>query len=178
MRRTFYLWPLIGMLGLSGCASTAKNTNFGCAQAPERVATPYTPSKALPAQYEPLPASLAAVTRSYRLQVATPQIMPCTSLKLHKEIFLQRRPDPALVLKEVREFYAQDGTLIARHSEDVSRQLQQSGAYSASVSLPIPAAAPSGTYRIVSKLLLQRPGENQPTVVGWTHARFRITNQP
>lgn len=175
--RAFYLWLLAGMLGISGCANTAKS-HFGCAQAPERAATPYMPAKTLQAQYEPLPKGLLAVTRSYRLQVATPQIMPCNSLKLTKEVFLQRRPDPSVVFKEVREFYAQDGTLIARHNEDVTRQLQQSGAYSASLSLPIPAAAPPGTYRIVSKLLVERPGESQPAVVGWTHARFRIDSRP
>lgn len=177
MMRGLYILLLAGALGLSGCAST-RNSHFGCAQAPEKAATPYTPLQTQQAKHEPLPAGLKAATRAYRLEVATPQIMPCNSLKLRKEVFLQRRPDPGMVFTEVREFYAQDGTLIARHSEDVSRQLHASGAYSASLSLPIPAAAPPGTYRIVSKLLLGRPGETRPLVVGWTHARFRITSQP
>lgn len=93
--------------------------------------------------------------QTYRWTANAARIAPCSVLLVKKEIGLQRERGAQGVLKEVREFYAEDGTLIVRNTEDVTKQLARSGQYAGSVSLPIPASAPAGHYRIVSKLILE-----------------------
>ena len=68
------------------------------------------------------------------------------------------------MLNEMREFYAEDGTLIATSTQDISEQVKKSGAYIATTPLPIPKSAPPGKYKIVNKLLFERRGDRRAPV--------------
>ncbi len=89
---------------------------------------------------------------------------PCTTLALHKDVVIHRSSDSDVVLNEIREFYAEDGTLIASTTQDISAQVQRSGNYIANTPLPIPKTAPPGKYRIINKLMFERRGSSRPPV--------------
>lgn len=101
-----------------------------------------------------LPSARSVHVQSYRLHADRYRVRACGRITLFYEVVLARQGEA--VLREVREYYADDGTLIASSSEDVSRQLPTSGRYTRSTILPIPAAAPAGRYRVVSRLLVKK----------------------
>lgn len=113
--------------------------------------------------------------QSYRWTPQVTRIAPCSVLNIKKEIGLQRERGAQGLLTEVREFYAEDGTLIVRNSEDVTAQLARSGRYAGSVSLPIPASAPTGHYRIVSKLILERG--KKPQLLARAIVNFQVATR-
>ncbi|MDH4134546.1 MAG: hypothetical protein OEV31_07125, partial [Gammaproteobacteria bacterium] len=69
-----------------------------------------------------------------------------------------------IILTEIREFYAEDGSMITTSSQDITDQVKHSGNYVATTPLPIPKAAPPGKYRIVSKLVFDRRGKGRSPV--------------
>ena len=161
---------------LATCAAPADKAPTDCsAQRP--TPTPYQRQATGFLRLGALPAGARVVVRDYRLRVDRESVVPCGHLQLRKEIALVRAPKGALVLKEVREFYAEDGTLIVRASEDVSEQLRATGAYGGGLSLPIPARAPAGNYRIVNKLLWEG-GKGKPVLLSEAVATFRVVRAP
>lgn len=159
---------LLAML-LGGCASM---DNFSCdmheqsARAAKPVTT-YTPAEPKPNAAAPytLPAGSNAQVSTYKLTFRPGFTKPCTSITLRKDVVIQRSGDAQVVLNEIREFYAEDGTLITTATQDVSAQIKKSGAYIAVTPLPIPKSAPPGKYKIVNKLMFERRGDRRPAVL-------------
>ena len=151
---------------LHGCASM---NNFGCDVHDQnaRNVKPITTYKSTPARPNAappysLPAGNVAQVSTYKLSFRPGFTRPCTTVTLHKNVVIQRSDEPQVVLNEVREFYAEDGTLIASATQDISAQVNKSGSYTATTPLPIPKSAPPGKYKIVSKLLYERRGDRRP----------------
>lgn len=158
--------------GLAACVAPAEKAPADCsAQRP--LATPYARQATGFLRLGQLPKGARVVVRDYQLRLDRGTVVPCGELHLRKEVALLRAPRSALVLKEVREFYAEDGTLIVRASEDVSAQLRATGAYGGGLSLPIPARAPAGNYRIVNKLFWEG-AKGKPVLLSEAVAKFRV----
>ncbi len=111
-----------------------------------------------------LPAGSIAQAPTYKLIFKPGYTKPCTTLSLHKDVVIQRSDEANVILNEIREFYAEDGTLIATSAQNISEQVKISGAYIATTPLPIPKSAPPGKYKIVSKLLFERRGDRRAPV--------------
>ena len=111
-----------------------------------------------------LPAGSIAQVPTYKLTFKPGFTKPCTTLTLHKDVVILRSNEPNVTLNEIREFYAEDGTLIATSTQDISAQVMQSGGYIATTPLPIPRSAPPGKYKIVNKLLFERSGDRRAPV--------------
>ena len=62
---------------------------------------------------------------------------PCDTLTVNKELALLRKDDPRFLFTEINEYYAADGTLITKNTQEVTGQLSRSGRYIASDHLPI-----------------------------------------
>jgi hypothetical protein len=166
---------------LAGCATRHENT---CADFEEhRKQADYTTtyrfsesdSQAVAHHFKPLPRGTSVVVRLYKMRADPSRIKPCRDLTIRKELYLQRAEGSNVILEEVREFYTDQGTLIASKTEVLSDQLRTSGYYSGETPLPIPQQAPPGRYRIVSKLVLKTRGR-QPhaLVLGRTSATFQV----
>ncbi len=154
---------------LSGCASM---DNFSCdmheTQARgSRPVTTYTSTASKTGENVPraLPAGSIALAPTYKLTFKPGFTKPCTTLTLHKDVVIQRSDETNVMLNEIREFYAEDGTLIATSTQDISEQVKRSGAYIATTPLPIPKSAPPGKYKIVNKLLFERRGDRRAPVL-------------
>lgn len=165
----------VAVLLLGGCTVPAKKTAADCSEQ-RATATPYARQAIGFLRLGALPKGARIVVRDYRLRLDRETVGPCEQLNLRKEIALVRAAKGKLVLKEVREFYAEDGTLIVRASEDVSGQLNATGAYGGSLTLPIPARAPAGNYRIVNKLLWEG-GKGKPVLLSEAVAEFRVVRE-
>jgi hypothetical protein len=168
------------VLLISGCASVPGGT---CAQFEERIkeleyATQY---RNVDTDFDPtthhfklLPRNTSAVVPLYKLQLDADTISPCNHLAIHKELYLQRSAKGGAEFEEIREFYSGDGTLIASKRETVSKQLNVSGYYVATVPLPIPKLAPMGKYLIVSKLVVRTTKNRQGTVLAKASVGFQV----
>jgi hypothetical protein len=124
--------------------------------------------------FKPLPAGEAARARHYTLRFDRDDVAACNHLVIRKELYLQRTPRSGLRFQETREFYSGDGTLVAVKHEALDNQLPATGYYLASVPLPIPQNAPTGNYRVVSKLLLQG-SDGKAQLLATTSASFQVT---
>lgn len=111
-----------------------------------------------------LPAGSIAQVPAYKLTFKPGFTKPCATLTLHKAVVIQRSDEASVVLNEIREFYAEDGTLITTSTQDISEQVKKSGAYVATTPLPIPKSAPPGKYKIVNKLMFERRGDRRAPV--------------
>lgn len=151
---------------LHGCASV---DDFGCdvheqkAQTTKSITT-YRPAPARPnaAPVYSLPAGSVPQVTTYKLSFRPGFTKPCTTVTLLKDVVIQRSDETQVVLNEIREFYAEDGTLITSATQDVTAQVTKSGSYTATTPLPIPKIAPPGKYKIISKLMFERRGEKKP----------------
>ena len=112
-----------------------------------------------------LPAGSVAQAPTYTMSFKPGFTKPCTTLSLYKNVVVYRSNDADVVLNEVREFYAEDGTLIATNTQDITTQVKTSGTYIATTPLPVPKSAPPGKYKIVSKLLFERRHDRRPAVL-------------
>jgi hypothetical protein len=165
LRRSALLTILLAAL-LGGCAGM---NEFSCdmhetqARGTKPVTT-YTPAatKAGEAAFRALPAGSVTQVPTYKLTFKPGFTKPCSTLTLHKDVVILRSNDVNVALNEVREFYAEDGTLIATATQDISEQVKASGSYVATTPLPIPKSAPPGKYKIVNKLLYERHGDRRP----------------
>jgi len=152
----------------SGCASFENLDLFGdeCSRYESRAKssrynTLYKPASKKPADVKAAPKGVLAQVPVYKMAFDGDKIKPCSDLSIHKEIVLRRSDRPDLIFKETREFYAQDGTLIATNAEDISEQLTTSDTYQTVTPLPVPRSAPPGKYRIVSRLTVEtKAGKN------------------
>ena len=122
----------------------------------------------------PLGRRVYARALKYRVRVATPAVPACEDLTVVKEVILQRRDDPKFRFTEINEYYTGAGELIATRTQDLTAHLGASGRYTARDRLPVPAAAPPGRYRMVSKLILTREGSKRAYLLSRDSARFRI----
>lgn len=160
------LLALLALLG--GCAST---TDYRCDAHESRTrgikpTTTYRliepkPGHATP---RPLPPGSIAQVSTYKMTFRPGFTKPCTTLTLRKDVVIHRSADPDMVLTEVREFYAEDGTLITPSTQDITEQVKKSGTYVATTPVPIPRSAPPGKYKIVCKLLFERHGSSRSAV--------------
>jgi hypothetical protein len=128
--------------------------------------TTYTLTELKPGETAPrmLPVGSVPMVPTYKISFKPGFTKPCTTLTLHKDVVILRSDEATVLLNEVREFYAEDDTLIATATQDISSQVKKSGTYIATTPLPIPKSAPPGKYKIVSKLLFERRGDRRPPV--------------
>lgn len=142
-----------------------------------RTTLKYSEEKTRTAQqkYAPLPTKgVYAIVPLYEIEPEEAETRPCRNFLINKRLFLQRQDDPDFVLRERSEFYAEDGTLIVSNTQDLTQQLLRSGYYVGSDTLPIPADAPAGSYRLVTKLLLSKKGRKTVFLLGSKEIRYRI----
>jgi hypothetical protein len=167
-------------LTLGGCAALVPQHD--CAQFEQQrkttdYGTRYTAdggeSQRLAKKYSALPKARLAAAPLYRIDVDTHALRPCTHLQLSKELYLQRS-NGEMVIEETREFYAEDGTRIATKTETLGAQLRHTGFYRATVALPIPASAPGGRYRVVSKLMLRTKPAATAQLLAEAETRFEV----
>ena len=126
-------------------------------------------------RYPPLPVKgVYAIARLYAIEPDAPEARPCSNLSIEKRLFLQRRDDPEFVLREISEFYAEDGTLITTNSQVVTEQMPRTGYYMAHDLLPIPEDAPPGRYHLVTKLILTKEGRKATFLLGSSKTEYRI----
>ncbi len=171
-----WLVPLIAViLVLSGCVTAPEDEcQVQAANARKLDLTTHYHLAAPTLTFGPLPRGALAEATLYRISINEKQVRPCQNIMIHKELYLRRNRQPNLIFKETREFYAEDGTLIATNTEDLSNQHRGSGLYASQTPLPIPRTAPPGNYLIVSKLALQRRGDWHNFLLGRTEVTFRI----
>jgi len=167
---------LTGMLG--GCASIS---NFSCDMhesqtrgvKPVTTYTLTTPQGS--AAPRTLPAGSVAQAPVYKITFKPGFTKPCTTLTLHKDVIIERSDEAGVILTEIREFYAENGTLITTATQDISNQVKKSGTYVATTQLPIPKSAPPGKYKIVSKLMYERHGNRRaPMPISRAEGNFYI----
>jgi hypothetical protein len=126
----------------------------------------------------PLPKGVVAQVTVYKMAFDGDKIKPCSDLSIRKEIVLQRTAQPDLQLREIREFYAQNGALITTNAEDISEQIAVSGVYQAVTPLPIPRSAPPGKYRIVSRLMVETKTAKKPVQLAKVEGVFQVVPPP
>lgn len=168
----------VAVILLTGCATLRpdKCEQFDQARKATDYDTVYSYSKAETRRAEhsfahrPRRDSVAA--RWYTLRLNRARTHPCEHLYLIKDLYLERSAR-GMTLEEQREFYTAKGQLIATKRENITDQLSKSGFYTASVPLPIPPGAPSGTYRVVTRLIAVLPKERPQTLATAT-AEFRV----
>lgn len=127
---------------------------------------------------KPLPRGIVAQVVVYKMAFDGDKIKPCSDLSIRKEIVLQRTAQPDLLLREIREFYAQDGALIATNAEDISEQLTVSGIYQTITPMPIPRSASPGKYRIVSRLMVETKAMKKPIQLAKVAGVFHVIPSP
>lgn len=110
----------------------------------------------------------------YKIRTSSKKVQGCDSLVLNKKLSLYRKPNKRFIFTERQEYYASDKTLIAVHEQDLTDQLDTSGRYTSSGELPIPHSAPTGKYRVVSKLILKRKGSKRSFKLAQATTWFRI----
>jgi hypothetical protein len=153
---------------LGGCASMG---DFSCDmhETQSRGTKPVTTysladTKSGEAAFRQLPASSIAQVPTYKIRFKPGFTKPCATVTLLKDVAILRSDETTVMLNEIREFYAEDGTLIATSTQDISEQVKKSGNYIATTPLPIPKSAPPGKYKIVNKLMYERRGDRRAPV--------------
>jgi hypothetical protein len=165
----------VSLTWLSGCAGLS---DYACTLQESRaqssdLATHYRYT-APPEGNGLLPRGASVKATHYTVALNVVRIEPCTTLSIIKEVHLLRASDGDILIKETREFYAEDGTLITSLTEDITSQLNRSGVYTAVTPLPIPRSAPAGRYRIVSRLSLERSRGGRAQLLSAAEASFSI----
>jgi hypothetical protein len=164
--RPILLLTLVAAL-LGGCASMEEySCNLHEQQTRgEKPVTTYRLVQVKPGQpvARALPAGSIAQVPTYTMTFKPGFTKPCTTLSLYKDVVIYRSNDD-VVLNEIREFYAEDGTLITTSTQDITTQVKISGTYVATTPLPVPKSAPPGKYKIISKLMFERRHGRRPAV--------------
>lgn len=146
-RNAEWAFALAALVFASGCATGVRPTDCKSAKV---TSTAYQASHRIKSTASASSRYGVAVPL-YRLRAAQSRVQHCTALTIRKELWIERQ-DSSLSLTETREFFAEDGTLIARTTDDVSAQLPRTGGYEAKLEVPVPSGAPAGRYRLVSRL--------------------------
>jgi len=162
------LAPIAALLLMSGCAAIDKLTcdmHESSTRGMKPVTTyAYIAPKAGQPSPRPLPRGSVPHVSTYTMTFKPGFTKPCATLTLYKDVAFERSDDTDNVLTEIREFYAEDGTLITSYTQDITAQTMKSGVYVATTPLPVPKSAPPGKYKIVSKLLFEKHGSRRPAV--------------
>ena len=168
MKRIFPLILLLIALLLGGCAGLQQNSCEAHEERTRGVKPVTTYLAVIPATGQTVPRNLPAgsvpIVTVYKLSFKPGYTKPCTTLTLHKDVIIQRSAGDDTVLNEIREFYAEDGSLITSSAQDVTAQIKNSGHYNAATPLPIPKTAPPGKYKIVSRLMYERRANSRPAI--------------
>ena len=130
-------------------------------------------SKTAARDFRSLPEGHLAAARMYRVWVDQSNITPCQILAIKSSVYLQRT-DKRLWFEEVREFYTKDGYKITENKSELSQSLGRTGYYLGEAPLPIPQAAPPGTYRIVSKLYFRTSPKRRAVLLAEASTEFRV----
>jgi len=130
-------------------------------------------SKIAARDFRSLPEGHLAAARMYRVWVDQSKITPCQLLAIKSSVYLQRT-DRQLWFEEVREFYTKDGYKITENKSELSRSLGRTGYYLGQAPLPIPQAAPPGTYRIVSKLYFRTSPKRRAILLAEASTEFKV----
>lgn len=166
---------------LAGCATlfqpdpcrTFKNESAGINKdTVYRVAA--SESKVAARDFRPLPDGHVAAARMYRVWVDQSKITPCQFLAIKSSFYLQRADRP-LWFEEVREFYTKDGYKITENKTELSTTLSRTGFFLGQAPLPIPPAAPPGTYRIVSKLYFRTAPKRRAVLLAEATTVFDVS---
>lgn len=171
-RTSIRLASLIVTMQLSACAMTPTDVatcDTAGAQRPPYALVARNPRP------EPAAAESPRVTR-YRLTLDQHQVSPCASLRLRKEVTFVTSTTPRPSIWEIQDFFAGNGTFIARHSEDISTQLARSGRYARTIVLPVPQSTPPGRYRVVSRLVVKQNGREMP--LASASSEFSVSRAP
>ena len=179
LKRTVFIF-LLGSL-VSGCAtlfqpdpcrgfksesaSVNKDTTYHLAAAESKVAA---------RDFRSLPDGHVAAARMYRVWVDQTKITPCQLLSIKSSFYLQRAGQ-RLWFEEVREFYTKDGYKITENMTELSNALARTGFYLGEAPLPIPQAAPPGTYRIVSKLYFRTAPKRRAILLAEASTEFDVS---
>jgi hypothetical protein len=110
----------------------------------------------------------------FQLSPKANAVRPCEILVLNKELVLQARSPAKLPITEVREFYAENGTLIATRRDNLRGQFPTAGQYRGEAAIPIPPGAPAGKYRIVVRLTSDGAGGRKPLSLATAETSFVI----
>lgn len=170
MRSGVAVTLLLFALVLTGC-STLNPRDAQC-RVNEGPSLPYS-SMSRTTRTDDLPDGTLVSAHRYQLRPQQFQVMPCDNLLIVKELHARTAPGRRFRLSEVREFYADDGSLIAQAKEDVSRQITRSGMYRGVLALPIPGNTPAGIYRMVGKLFVDNLGE-APILLNEAETEFEV----
>lgn len=166
-------WRTLGAVSLAatliGCVPLPPNTQHPRARICT-VGTAWSTAYASTRLLGALPTGQVRVLR-YSATVHPDQGRRCGSLLLAKQLTILRGPGP-LRLVEVRDFYIH-GRLVAQHRAFISRQIPDSGAYKAQLTLPIPGSAPFGRYQVVS-LLYARWGAGPSRLLAQARTAFSV----
>jgi hypothetical protein len=166
IRRSSLFFVVVSTAWLGGCAGMG---GFSCDMHETRArgakpVTTYTLTGSRNSETTLRTGSIAQVP-TYKLTFKPGYTKPCTTLTLHKNVVILRSDEATVILNEVREFYAENGELIASSTQDISEQVKKSGTYVANTPLPIPKSAPPGKYKIINKLLFERRGDRRSPVL-------------
>lgn len=181
MKEKLFHWRNLLPLCLAALAGCVTTDEFGCDMHESRTrdAKPVTTYQALPPKPglnapRTLPAGSLPQAPVYSMRFKPGFTKPCTTVTLYKDVVILRSAANGISLNEIREFYAEDGTLITSATQNITDQVRHSGNYLATTPLPIPRNAPPGKYKIVSKLQAERRGDRRPIPVARAEGFFYI----
>lgn len=181
MKEIVSRWRILPPVFLSLLAGCVTTDDFACDMHESRMreTKPLTTYRAVspkPGQVAPraLPVGSIPQAPTYSMTFKPGFTKPCTTVTLRKDVVILRSNHNDVTLSEIREFYAEDGTLITSSTQNISDQVKHSGIYIATTPLPVPRNAPPGKYKIVSKLQAERHGDRRPTPVAKAEGFFYI----
>lgn len=164
------------VLALVGCAATAPKENL-CADYDSRVRNMRTTTTYARTD-EPVSATRKIGTSvrvtDFHLSSRVNTVRPCQVLVLNKQLVLHARNPAKLPITEVREFYAENGTLITTRSDNLRGQFPTAGQYKGEAAIPIPPGAPAGKYRILVRLTSDGAGGRKGVNLATAETSFVI----
>jgi hypothetical protein len=163
-------------LVLAGCAATAPRENL-CADYDSRVKNMRTTTTYArtdePVSVAGKSGRLVSVT-DFHLSSKESTVRPCQVLVLNKQLVLHAQNPAKLPITEVREFYAENGTLITTRSDSLRGQFPTAGQYKGEAAIPIPPGAPAGKYRVLVRLTSDGAGGRKGVNLATAETRFVI----
>jgi hypothetical protein len=166
----------VGAVILGACAATTPKENL-CANYDARVRGLRTMATyARTGDAVPDAGSSAAPLRvtGFRLSAKESTVRPCAILVLNKELVMHAKSPAKLPITEVREFYAENGTLITTRSDNLRGQFPAAGQYKGEAAIPIPPGAPAGKYRILVRLTSDGAGARKSMNLATAETSFVI----
>ncbi len=165
-----------GAVILGGCAATAPKEDL-CASYDARVRglrTTATYARTGDAVADAGHGAAPLRVSGFRLSSPQSAVRPCAILVLNKELVLHAKSPAKLPITEVREFYAENGTLIAARRDNLRGQFAAAGQYQGEAAIPIPPGAPAGKYRILVRLTSDGAGGRKSVNLATAETSFVI----